>query len=105
MSCTCFSRRVAGAYRDLVGRLHRSTMFVAPAAVVARAAARAGCLATAACWPLVARAQVDGSAVVVNSDKSYVAQYTIIGLCLALALSLLCRPSRRAEKVEPRLDL
>lgn len=33
-------------------------------------------------------------------QKSYVYQYMLVGLCLAMGLVLLCRPRKRSEDVE-----
>lgn len=35
-----------------------------------------------------------------ETDKSYVLQYFLVGLCIALGMLLLCRPKARKQEVE-----
>jgi hypothetical protein len=61
---------------------------------------------TGACWASFALvstaafaqapAPVGGS----SQAKSYVYQYMLVGLCVALGLVLLCRPRKRGEEVQ-----
>lgn len=40
-----------------------------------------------------------------ESSKSYVYQYCLVILCMALGVFLVCQPSKREESIESRLDL
>lgn len=40
-----------------------------------------------------------------SQEKSYVYQYMLVILCIALGLVLLCRPRKRAEEVEKVKEL
>ncbi len=38
-------------------------------------------------------------------EKSYVYQYMLVGLCIAMGLVLLCRPRKRTEEVDKVKEL
>lgn len=39
-----------------------------------------------------------------SQQKSYVYQYMLVGLCVALGMVLLCRPKKRSQEVEKLPD-
>jgi hypothetical protein len=56
---------------------------------------------TAAAWGAPPPPTLGGE----SQAKSYVYQYMLVGLCIALGMVLLCRPRKRAEDVERTKDL
>ncbi|MGD9646451.1 MAG: hypothetical protein AB7U73_12120 [Pirellulales bacterium] len=52
----------------------------------------------------LAQAQEEGGPVAPPSDKGYVYQYFLVGLCIALGMALLCRPANRETQLEKQSD-
>jgi hypothetical protein len=56
--------------------------------------------------PVAVRAQEDAaSAAAFGPEKSFVYQYFLVGLCIALGVLLLVQPRKREESIESRADL
>lgn len=53
-------------------------------------------LPAAAAWGAPPPATIGGP----TDSKSYVYQYMLVGLCMALGLALLCRPRQRIQEVD-----
>lgn len=51
--------------------------------------------------PLVAMAQDAPVAQTGTGEKSYVNQYFLVIMCIALGMALICKPSKREERVKP----
>lgn len=65
------------------------------------------CLALALATPLLARGSVAAQEAATpeaiaasKEEKAYVTQYALLGMCIALGLVLICKPSKRTEKVK-----